>query len=940
MIESFPLAFQTPWLLAGLLGLALLYWLFRLVPPKARQMVFPPLRLLRDIELEDTTPQTVPWWLVLLRLGLAGLIVAALAGPIWQPASTDIPARPVLIVLENGWTTSADWTARQETLNDILRRAETGQQPVTLLVSNPVTDAILQGSAQDISQQIPGLVPSSRPTDRQRLAAALDGLETDHGSLHWLAAPQDTQASDALADAVRKIGLPTTLYSGSQPVYALLPPDRTSDGLTLHLKRLQDDVERRLTVTGRDAQGRILFSEPVTFAEGAGEAETSLNLPLELRNDLSQISLAETQLSGAVHLLDNRWKRGKALILAPGEENAGESVLSASYYLERAISPYADPLQDSGDLATQLTGKPNLILMADQGQLPDLDRQALSAWVSDGGVLVRFAGPRLARLSGADNGIAPLSADDMLLPIRLRPVERTIGGRLNWQEPQTLRSFPEDSLFQNLTIPDDVSINGQVLARPEEATPDRVWASLQDNTPLVTARPLDNGWLVLFHVTADTSWSNLPISGLFVQMMERLTNLAQNAAAPTDARASTDQPLAPQSLLDGFGVLKPAPADSPLITLSGNGNDLFNGSITPGYYRTGTIDLAVNLLSSDSDLAPFPAETIQADKALYASEQTIELTGWFLLAAITLFVIDSLVSLLSRYALPKMTLNRATLNRSTRGLPLAMLLIGGSVLSGLSGEVRAQTLSADDTLLNAALDDRLAYVKTGHEETDAIVQLGLTGLTRALNNRTAFEPATPAALDLETDELSFYPLIYFAVEPQAPRPSARAMRRLDTFMKNGGTVLFDTRDAVITPSGGVSPAGELLQELLSGLDIPPLEPVPGNHVLTKTFYLLDLFPGRFSSADLWVEATDSETDGKKPVRVDDSVSSILITGNDLAGAWAVTADGRPLLPLGENAPWQREIALRAGVNIVMYTLTGNYKSDQVHVPALLERLGQ
>jgi Domain of unknown function (DUF4159) len=85
---------------------------------------------------------------------------------------------------------------------------------------------------------------------------------------------------------------------------------------------------------------------------------------------------------------------------------------------------------------------------------------------------------------------------------------------------------------------------------------------------------------------------------------------------------------------------------------------------------------------------------------------------------------------------------------------------------------------------------------------------------------------------------------------------------------------------------------------------------------------------------------DDEQETKRPARGGDGVSSIIITSNDLAGAWATRPDGAPTLPLVPGEPRQREFAFRAGVNIVMYTLTGNYKADQVHVPALLERLGQ
>jgi hypothetical protein len=203
-------------------------------------------------------------------------------------------------------------------------------------------------------------------------------------------------------------------------------------------------------------------------------------------------------------------------------------------------------------------------------------------------------------------------------------------------------------------------------------------------------------------------------------------------------------------------------------------------------------------------------------------------------------------------------------------------------------------------------------------------------------------------LDPARDELAFYPLIYWPIVVNAPKPSAEALQRIDAYMKQGGTILFDTRDAIEAPPG---PGGEArapgmltLRNILSSLDIPELEPVSRDHVLTKTFYLLKDFPGRFNTGQLWVEAlpaeSEDETEPNRPARAGDGVSSIIITSNDLAGAWAVRNDGQYMLPLIGSDQRQREFAFRAGVNIVMYTLTGNYKADQVHIPALLERLGQ
>jgi hypothetical protein len=196
------------------------------------------------------------------------------------------------------------------------------------------------------------------------------------------------------------------------------------------------------------------------------------------------------------------------------------------------------------------------------------------------------------------------------------------------------------------------------------------------------------------------------------------------------------------------------------------------------------------------------------------------------------------------------------------------------------------------------------------------------------------------AVDPEHDELSVFPLIYWPVDATAPMPSAATMVRVEAFMKDGGTVLFDSRDDA--NFAAASPNTARLRDMLALIDVPPLEPVPPDHVLTKAFYLLGTFVGRSEGSPLWVEAAETGDDAgeERPVRAADGVSPLLITGNDLAGAWAADDGGAFLHPLVPGSPRQREFAFRAGVNIVMYVLTGSYKADQVHVPALLERLGE
>ena len=244
-------------------------------------------------------------------------------------------------------------------------------------------------------------------------------------------------------------------------------------------------------------------------------------------------------------------------------------------------------------------------------------------------------------------------------------------------------------------------------------------------------------------------------------------------------------------------------------------------------------------------------------------------------------------------------------------------------------QVQVLALLADEPRLDARVD--------------RVSEAGLRGLTEVLYNRTAIEPEDPVAVNLETDELGFFPFLYWPMSERQDMPSDAAYAKLNSFLRSGGMILFDTREANLGGGFG-TPNGKVLQRMASKLDVPPLEPIPSDHVLTRTFYLLQAFPGRHNSTDIWVEASpDAETVEGLPFRnLNDGVTPVVIGGNDWAAAWAIDGNGQYMFPVGSGTGGirQREIAFRFGVNLIMHVMTGNYKSDQVHVPALLERLGQ
>jgi hypothetical protein len=278
---------------------------------------------------------------------------------------------------------------------------------------------------------------------------------------------------------------------------------------------------------------------------------------------------------------------------------------------------------------------------------------------------------------------------------------------------------------------------------------------------------------------------------------------------------------------------------------------------------------------------------------------------------------------------------------------LVAFVAAGAALLLLAGPAAAQNKPAtaeEMRAIQATGKVTFGYVMTGDANTDEVSRQGMLGLNKFLIARTAVEPGDPSPVNILNDEIAFYPILYWPVLPNArPLPEA-ALTKIDAYMKQGGMILFDTKDygqGVPTGFSFRGDGGTPLARLLGNLDIPRLEPVPEHHVLTKSFYLLRSFPGRWDGGQLWVEAeTPQDSDQGRVARRVDGVSSILITSNDFAAAWALDQRNQPLYPVVPGGERQREMAFRTGVNIVMYALTGNYKADQVHVPALLERLGQ
>ncbi|MGX9389842.1 DUF4159 domain-containing protein [Nitrobacteraceae bacterium UC4446_H13] len=934
-----PLAFAQPLLLTGLLALPVLWWLLRVMPPRPKRIDFPPTRLLLEIAPKEETPSRTPWWLTALRLLAAALVIFAAAGPTWNPQTGAAKSSgPLVILLDDGWSAASNWDARLKAADELIASADNDRRGVALIpLSEPARDITLMpaGTARVALRQLsPKPYSITRVETLPNIARFLK--TTGDCDIVWLSDGIDTGRGSEFVEGLGKIVESRTLTifnGGAPPAHALAAAENAAAKMTVKVLRAASGGVDAGIVRALDQKNSPIGEAAFKFDAADTETEASFDLPVELRNDIARLEVAGERSAGAVQLLDKRWRRRAVGLISGASTDTAQPLLASTFYLTRALAPFADVRAAGGAAPAQavaqfLDQKLPLIVLADVGALPPDVRERLDKWIEQGGVLVRFAGPRLAQ------------ADDDLVPVKLRRGDRSLGGSLTWEKPQHLAAFASDGPFAGLAVPADVTVTRQVLAEPDGKLATRSWATLVDGTPLVTGERRGKGIVTLFHVSADMRWSDLPMSGTFVEMLRRLVDLSGYTSTPgagpaAEAKVET---VAPLRILDGFGAFGPPPSTAK--PLAATYRDRATLDHPPGFYGPADGPLAMNTLAADDRLKALDVSSLNARHAAYTNAEPSDLRGILLSAALALFLIDAVIIALLGGGLA------ALLRRRTAVATALLIALALSSATIIPAPARAQN-SADDFAVKAVSQTRLAYVITGNPDVDDIVKSGMQALTLFLSQRTALEPGDPIGIDPARDELAFFPLIYWAVVPGAPKPSQEALNRIDAYMKQGGTVLFDTRDAIEAPSG---PGGEsqtpgmvTLRGILSSLDVPELEPVPPEHVLTKTFYLLHDFPGRFNSGQTWVEALprdESDDAASRPARGGDGVSPIIITSNDLAGAWALRPDGRPMLPLTPGEPRQREFAFRAGVNVVMYTLTGNYKADQVHAPALIERLGQ
>ncbi len=927
-----PFLLGAPWALAALVALPIIWWVLRATPPVPKAAELPSLRLLEGAQPREETPARTPWWVWLIRTLAVLAAIVGLSQPVYAPGAQNTEAGeqgPVLIVIDNGWPSAPRWN---ELTNAASATLDAGSRdtPVHLLLTAPQqlnADPAERLSKADLGKRIGTLQPQPWNTDRADALKRLDESGLKPARIFWASDGMESAAGTAFAADLAARAPLTVFAAPAIGPAAITGLSAETDAVTVRLARADPSGEARAFVSAQTRDGSAIGSAEATFAAGEMTTSAEFKIPAAALARVARFNVTGRSGAGTVWLWDSVDRTRRVGLVNSGTE--AQPLLSDMHYIRKALEPFASI--STGDIDTVVATSPDAIILSDVGQIPAAEVETLTKWVEEGGALIRFAGPRLA------------AQGDELLPVGLRRSSRALGGTLAWEEPQGLAAFPETSPFFGLPVPKDIKVRQQVLARPDPELSHKTWARLDDGSPLVTADARGSGMLILFHVTAGPDWADLAYSGLFEQMLRRAITAGRG-----EAIEDTEGTYTPQLTLDGFGRLSGASTNAAPIKATEFATTVPSEIHPPGLYQgpAGTRALNAGAGAKPELIRDWPpAARLLGD----AEARSLRLAGPLLALAAGLLALDLFIALFVAGRLRMFMPGPKAANLAAAVAALATLalmtperalaqydyqLMPDGSYRAVSTESRVAPLPGNDTpqkQIDAALEMRLGYVETSDSALNARTRAGLIGLSNILLMRTSVEPAEPHALDLETDALELYPLIYFNVPGNASPLSDKAVQRLNAYLRSGGALLIDTRAGeTVGTQTDVTP----LETLLEGLDVPPLQPVPLNHVLSRSFYLINDFPGRFAGRRLWIEQA-----GQPGAPRGDGVSRLFIGDADWASAWAVDKNGRDLYSV-DGGSEQRETARRFGVNLVMYVLTGSYKDDQVHVPALLERLGE
>ncbi|MBN8646846.1 MAG: DUF4159 domain-containing protein [Caulobacterales bacterium] len=878
MIFNYSLQFLSPIALFVLVALPIIYIVSRFVPKPPKSINFGAIFILKNIIAPRPIPKHAPLWLKILRLFLAGIFILACAMPILQnPNSAKIISKDILLVIDDDVANANEFNQIKNELKNFIDIESTKNNALKLVVQNCNSKTLNPiNSPQNAKNYIDTIIPKPIICDKGNYIKTLGDIRENYRVIYI--ANNVNQLNDAkFFEILNRISNGDLIIRRPNINFAIIESANIEkNGLRLNIIS-NGQFSKKITIFGENS--KVLISNNIH--NGGNFIEISQNI---LR--MAQYLKIEGQNNAAATYIIDAFNR-RPLILTPKANSSDQPLLSDANFINSAMEIIGDVKNYEGKI--DFKAAPNAIIFGDVENFDDVETNALMQYLKNGGTIIRFLGPK---------SLSKEESPFFTAPINLVPHILSTGFAV---ENLSIAPLPKNSIFSDIEFPQKINIGQSILLKSANNDA-KTLINLSDGAPLLSMREIGAGKLYMFHTSAAPIWSDIGLSNLQLAFLKRII-LQTSAKAIPASTLEANVILRPRIVIDENGNLsKNTNGIKPFITPITNQTKVDNDHYA-GIYEGDGASLVINAGTNIKELKP---QNLPKSQDFENDTKSLALYSYLLFFGFILLLIDNMI-----LNLPKFSFKKAS------GIVSALIIFAFLIPHPTNAQTKSQEKSDDI---------KLTFLITPDNITNEQAKAGLNGISQILRRRTNIEPSGIIGLDPSKDELAKHPIIYWLLPKTSQSLPLEAVQNLNKYMQNGGILFIDTRGLSMEPKR----AQDILKTAVNGLKIPPLEKVPPEHVLKKTFYILQNFPGFYSNASLWVQS-----DATTNYSANDGVSPIIISNGDLARAWAQKTPENGFDAINDD--FAHELSLRVGINIYLYALTGQYKADQVHVRSLLER---
>ena len=896
------LAFTNYYALLGLLALPLVFLIVKLFPPTPKKIFFSSFYLIDKIDKISVAKKKIPFWLLVYRLILIILIILFFCEPYLNISEkkSDENVNNYIIVADIGWSISKEWDKFKKTVNAISIEAEKKNKTVSFYHSNTADNfkPKVFKSSKDINQYLKNLNPVPWQFEKSYLKEIIKNNDNfKNNKVFFIFSKFDRKNYSKQIEDLDFIDKKVKNKILIDPVESII----FFKNINISKENIKFEIARhallkpntKFTIRITNIKNQLVFKKDFMLEKNQSVFYYNEKFPLKVMNQMHKIEIVEQNHAGAKYYFDDYSKKRKIGIFAENYSYKENPLLSPVYYLEKSLKE--DNILTIGSLDYLIKLNCSVIIVPDKGNIPEKDHLILSNWLNNGGTLIRFSSTKLAK-SNANF----LPSSNLFMSVR------NVGRTLSLAEMLKINPFKKTSIFHGLPVPKDIVFKKQLIVDNDNSNL-QIVASLSDKTPLVSLGKRNRGKVFLFHVTANNDWSNLPISSLFAGMLQRIILLSEKNITESITNLSLTKEI------NSFGDLKNTIRNYTVKDSAVLKKVAPSKKFPPGIYENKELTVALNLSNKISD-KHFKNSFDKRYRILSNfTEQIIDLRPFLIKIILLMFITDMIISMILQNHFKFISFFYKKKSIMSIFFFLILFVNSDSVYS--------------ENLLN---DTYLAYIKTNDEKLNAISYSGLNTIKNLLETRTSVSPKAVIEIDIIKDPIYSIPFLYWPLSKDLIEINIKTETKIKNYLANGGMILFDVIGFSRENFSLENSKFKKIENFLSSIEANNLTPITKDHTLTKSFYLLKKFPGRWDNKNLLIESSNLE--------VNDGVSSVILGFNDWASAWALDNNNNPIFPVVPGGERQREISYRFGINITMYALTGNYKSDQIHFKSILNRL--